>query len=227
MEVNYIQHSGTDLTVVNAARTSFNKTSSLQVDGTLSDKDKKLIGFLAREQHFAPFEHLTATLHLKVPIFIARQIHRHRTFSYSEVSRRYVDEAPMFYWPEVWRKRAANIKQGSSEEIVTELPPYPNYDDPLSKRAIPMFTAQQIIENQARQWYKEMLKAGIAPEQARMVLPQNVYTEFWMSGDLRAWAHFIVLRKDAHAQQEVQVVANRVAEKLRTLWPTSCEVLGI
>ena len=208
MEVKYIQHSGSDLLAVNAARTSFSKVSNLDANGNLVEKDARLIRFLAREKHFAPFEHLTATLHLKVPIFIARQIQRHRTFSYSEISRRYVDSPPEFFWPDKWRRRAENVKQGSSDE----------------EAYITHAVVWQAM-NSAVAAYDHMLAENVAPEQARMLLPQNLYTEMYMSGNLRAWAHFLHLRLDGHAQAEVQDVAQMVADILNPLFPVSMKAL--
>lgn len=244
MEVNYIQHWGDDLIVVNAARVSLDNVSEwewetqddpigldfagnhfiIQVP-VLSNKDAKLVNYLAVNRHTSCFEHMGATLKLKVPIFIARQIQRHRTFSYNEISRRYVDNPPEFFWPESWRGRPANVKQGSSDEVITELAAYPNYDDPLAQRPVPMQNVQLCIENAARQWYNQMLEAGVAPELARMILPQNMYTEFYMSGNLRAWAHFLSLRLDAHAQVEVQNIAQQCADILTPLFPVSMKAL--
>lgn len=219
MEVEYVQHWGNDLIVVNAARVSFDKESQWEevyeeegnpdslLEVRLSDKDAKLVQFLAREGHTSCFEHMGATLRLKVPIFIARQIQRHRTFSYNEISRRYVDTEPEFYWPDKWRKRADNVKQGSSDEEAV-----PHDWRPRSAR-------------EALKDYEYMLEQGVAPELARMVLPQNMYTEFYMSGNLRAWAHFLHLRLDQHAQKEVRDVAEKVEDILMPLFTVSMEAL--
>ena len=236
MEVNYIQHWGDDLIVVNAARVSFDKKSEwdlqlvpkmsgMVVEEHLNPKDEKLIHYLAKHKHTSCFEHMGATLKLKVPIFIARQIQRHRTFSYNEISRRYVDSPPEFFWPDKWRGRAADKKQGSSDEVITELKPWPNRDDPFASRPIPMENAQQIVLNNALHMYNHMLASGVAPEQARMILPQNMYTEFYMTGNLRAFSHFLKLRLDAHAQIEVQQVAKLVYDILLPLFPVSMEAL--
>lgn len=220
MQVDYVQHWGDDLIVCNAARVSFDKESEWEKEVVdvvggfetvkkLSDKDKKLINFLAREQHTSCFEHMGATLRLKVPIFIARQIQRHRTFSYNEISRRYVDNEPEFFWPDKWRKRAENIKQGSSDEEV-------DFDAAGYAKSAALV---------ALEVYDRLLEEGAAPEQARMILPQNMYTSFYMSGNLRAWNHFLALRLDAHAQKEVQDVANMVQDILMPLFPVSMEAL--
>ena len=220
MKVDYVNHYGDDLSVVNAARVSFDKHSD-----SLTPKDEKLIGYLAKHGHTSCFEHMGATLKLKVPIFIARQIQRHRTFSYNEISRRYVDSPPEFFWPDKWRKRADNVKQGSSDEEIKEITGWPQYDDPFGQQPLPLVNAQQILLNTVLPLYNNMLSSGVAPEQARMILPQNMYTEFYMSGNLRAWAHFLALRLDGHAQKEVQDVAKMVEEMLQPLFPVSMQAL--
>lgn len=229
MDVQYVQHWGDDLIVCNAARVSFDKKSDWEIVGydeeydeddrvvfsfpirKLSAKDEKLIHYLAKHKHTSCFEHMGATLTLKVPIFIARQIQRHRTFSYNEISRRYVDSEPEFFWPDKWRGRAKDKKQGSSDEEVN-----------LS--LVLEYTPEDHIKN-SLELYEYMLRAGVAPEQVRMILPQNMYTEFYMSGNLRAWAHFLALRLDGHAQKEVQDVAKMVEEILAPLFPVSMKAL--
>lgn len=220
MRAEYVQHWGDELTVVNAARVSFDKESEweekvvdavggFRTEKVLSDRDKKLVRFLAREGHTSCFEHMGATLRLKVPIIIARQIQRHRTFSYNEISRRYVDSEPELFWPDKWRKRAENVKQGSSDEEV-------DFDaDGYAKSAALI----------ALEVYDRLLEEGAAPEQARMILPQNMYTEFYMSGNLRAWAHFLKLRLEAGAQKEVRDIAEQVEKLLQPLWPVSMKAL--
>lgn len=237
MQVDYIDHWGSDLTPVNAARVSMNKESDWELVGyedeydedsrivtsvptyKLSDKDAKLINYLAKHKHTSCFEHQGATLRLKVPIFIARQIQRHRTFSYNEISRRYVDTPPEFFWPDAWRKRAEDKKQGSTDEPV---------DTMTITEDEWVTTPESVAGAAARQavWaYNMLLQGGVAPEQARMVLPQNMYTTFYMSGNLRAWNHFLALRLDGHAQKEVQDVAKQVQVILEPLWPVSMEAL--
>lgn len=229
MDVQYVQHWGDDLLVCNAARVSFDKKSDWGYDlaggvdqygnylesvKRLSPKDEKLIHFLAKNKHTSCFEHMGATLKLKVPIFIARQIQRHRTFSYNEISRRYVDSPPEFFWPDKWRKRADNIKQGSSDEVVG--------DDDWAY-GLPSAISRHMSD--AIYLYNDMLDSEVAPELARMILPQNMYTEFYMSGNLRAWTHFLALRLDGHAQKEVQDVAKMVADILTPLFPISMKAL--
>lgn len=207
MQVQLIESWGTDKTVARAARVSFG-SDDLSTD-ELTERDKKLIHYLAKHKHTSCFEHQGATLRLKVPIFIARQIQRHRTFSYNEISRRYVDTPPEFFWPNKWRKRADNVKQGSSDEEV-------EFDAAGYAKSAALV---------ALEVYERLLEEGAAPEQARMILPQNMYTEFYMTGNLRNWAHFLKLRLDGHAQKEVQDVAQMVEEILRPLFPVSVEAL--
>ena len=243
MRIDYVQHWGDDLIVVNAARVSFDKHShwELRADpavdpregpageiAVLSDRDSKLVNYLAKAGHTSCFEHMGATLKLKVPIFIARQIQRHRTFSYNEISRRYVDNAPEFYMPDVWRAKADNVKQGSSDEAITTLTR--TIKDKHSEKKI-TFTDLDIhtvtgnaVRN-AVKLYNDLLENKVAPEQARMILPQNMYTEFYMTGNLRAWEHFLKLRLDGHAQKEVQDVAKMVYKILQPLFPVSMKAL--
>jgi len=232
--VELIDHYGTDLTPVNAARVSMNKESDWEYDfdnpkddsqGTfyerkLSTKDAKLIKYLADHKHTSCFEHQAATLRLKVPIFVARQIQRHRTFSYNEVSRRYVKDELEFYWPEVWRKAADNVKQGSSDEVAEFM-----IQEGIMSDGATMYTDMKWDIGSVIFWYKAMIENGVAPEQARMILPQNLMTTFYMSGNLRNWAHFLNLRLDSHAQKEIRDVAVMIEAILRPLWPVSMKAL--
>ena len=213
MNVDFIESWGSDKTVARAARVSFN-SDDLSTD-ELSAKDKRLINYLAKHKHTSCFEHMGATLKLKVPIFIARQIQRHRTFSYNEVSRRYVDSPPEFFWPDAWRGRAENAKQGSSDTVVKD----------IKGASYTVDACARSVANHALSSYQDMLYSGVAPELARMILPQNMYTEMYMSGNLRAWSHFLHLRLDGHAQKEVQDVAQMVADILTPLFPVSMQAL--
>jgi len=230
MKVDLIESYGTDLTCVNAARVSMDKESEWDLElaedvgpdvweRVLSDRDKKLVNYLAKHKHTSCFEHQGATLRLKVPIFIARQIQRHRAFSYNEISRRYVDKEPEFFWPDKWRKRADNVKQGSSDEEL----PFAMDEVGMTLRGEDIFLRD--YEYIVVSLYQSALSAGMAPEQARMILPQNMFTEFYMTGNLRSWSHFLSLRLDAHAQKEVRDVAKMVEEILTPLWPVSMEAL--
>lgn len=202
--VEYLDHMGSDLTVVNAARVSFHK----EHDEFDHSTDRGLIKYLARHNHWSPFAHCSATFRVKAPIFVARQLVKHTVgFSWNEVSRRYVDEEPEFYFPEVWRKRAENVKQGSSEEA-----------------ADVSITVKTDIE-QILWCYQTLLDDGVCPEQARMVLPQNTMTEWIWTGTLYAWARMCHLRLDSHTQKETREVAQLVSRTMAELFPVSWEFL--
>lgn len=205
MEVTLIDSMGTDLTVVNAARVSFDKESEWdKSEGLgLSVKDQKLIKYLAKNGHFTPFTHVQVTMREKVPIFVARQRFKHTVgFSYNEVSRRYVDSEPEFYHPEMWRKRADNLKQGSSDEEIINLKFIGRFDDTDSIKE----HYERVLEH-VQEVYSRMIESGVAPEQARMILPQSMYTEYYVTGSLAAWARAHKLRIDSHAQKEIQGLA--------------------
>jgi len=234
MEAKYIQHAGDDLLVVNAARVSMGKQSEWEIsevpkedenglywENVLSAKDAKLINYLAKHQHMTPFEHCTVTLHLKVPLFICAQIQRHRTFAFNQISRRYVDDQIEFYYPDKWRKRAENVKQGSSDEEVKEL----KVTDCVESYTTEVANAYQLACSAAESLYNDMLKAGVAPELARMILPQSLYTEFFATANLRNWAHFLKLRLDSHAQAEVREIAQQCADIIKSLYPVSYAAL--
>ena len=231
IETTYIDHMGSDLSVVNAARVSFGKKSKL-VEGAvkedeqgqylemvLSDKDTKLIYYLAKHKHTSPFGHAFATFHVKAPIFVARQLVKHKFLRWNEISRRYVDEEPEFYVPDVWRGRSADKKQGSDGEIITSC-----VYDMGGELTHPKFAAQDVNET-ALHIYKGMVVAGVAPEQARMVLPQSTMTEWYWSGSLDAFADMCNLRCKNDTQYETRVVANKISEKLLDLFPVSWEAL--
>jgi thymidylate synthase (FAD) len=200
---------GSDLSVVSAARVSFNEYLEPDFIYVLDERDEKLIKFLAKHQHTSPFEHVTATFRLTVPMFIARQIMRHRTFSYNEISRRYTSADIKLWYCDSWRGQSDKNLQCSSgqltDHISTEI-----YKETVSKALIA---------------YNALLDRGIAREQARAVLPQCTYTSFYMTGNLHNWMHFLKLRLDAHAQPEVQVVAEAIKSKLLLICPASVAAL--
>lgn len=199
MKVDLIDHMGSDLTVVNAARVSFNKTSS-----SLTDKDIKLINYLAKHKHWSPFSHCFLQFRIKAPIFVARQLGKHQVgLAWNEVSRRYVDSEPEFYKPVMWRGRAENAKQGSDGIVKITL------DD------------VQFAYDTALRTYKELLDQGAAPEMARMVLPQNTYTEWYWSGSLYAFSRVCKLRLDKASQLEVQEIAQSISDYCVKLFPNS------
>lgn len=201
MEVTLVDNMGSDLSVVNAARVSFGKRK-----GTVDDKDEKLIKYLAKHNHWSPFGHAQLQFHIKAPVFVARQLVKHQVgLVWNEVSRRYVDYEPEFYVPEVWRKRASDKKQGSSEETT-------EYN---------LGSTLEFI----KQTYENMLKADIAPEMARMILPQNMMTEWYWSGTLYAFARVCNLRCQPDAQQETKIIADRISELSQKQYPLSWKYL--
>jgi thymidylate synthase (FAD) len=198
LKAELIDMMGDDLTVVNAARVSFNKRSDWFYDESgrseLSKRDQRLIGYLAKHNHWTPFSHVMVQMRETVPIFVARQRFKHMVgFTYNEVSRRYDDSPPEFYVPETWRLRAENKKQGSSDEIVGE-----NTN---------IKTDYRLFLDHCRNMYESLLEDGVAPEQARMVLPQSMYTSYYVTGSLAAWARAYKQRIDEHAQKEIQDLA--------------------
>ena len=210
IEVTYIDHMGSDLSVVNAARVSFGKKSEWHQriytgePNILKTKDAKLISYLAKHNHKSPFNHTFATFHVKAPVFVARQLQKHEYMPWNEVSRRYVDEEPELYVPDVWRGRSADKKQGS---------------DGVVKGVDPHVAA--IMVDGAKQDYKYLLAKGVAPEQARMVLPQSMMTEWYWSGTVFAFAKMCQLRCAKDTQQESREVAMQVSDYMEKLYPVS------
>ena len=207
----YIDHMGSDLSVVNAARVSFGKVSdwdepSMGKASGLSDRDAKLVRYLAVHKHISPFGHAFCTWHVKAPVFVARQLVKHKFLRWNEISRRYVDDEPEFYKPDVWRGRSADKKQGS--DGVVKL----------------YGVAEQIVDDYAAEAltaYQVLLEAGVAPEQARMVLPQSTMTEWYWSGSLDALADMCNLRCTGDTQLETRLVANDICDKMREIFPIS------
>ena len=259
MKVSYVDHMGTDLSIVNAARVSFGKRSE-----QLTEKDKGLIRFLARgctkgdwdkliedmldqgglrqclwdqhpdatyehdsvweemvhlaqhirrmPTHWTPFGHTAITLHIRAPIFVARQLGKHQVgMVWNEVSRRYVTDDPEFYIPDAWRKAADNVKQGSSDEVKDD-------SDEWNWRY-----HEACI--QAVEEYGWMIYEGICAEQARMILPQSLFTEWYWTGNLYSFANVYIQRSDSHAQKEVQQIAEQIDHLLMPLFPVSWPAL--
>ena len=211
IETTYVDHMGSDLSVVNAARVSFGKTSEMDMSDPwgppkLKQRDAKLIKYLAKHKHISPFGHAFASFHVKAPIFVARQLVKHKFLRWNEISRRYVDDEPEFYTPDTWRGRSADKKQGSEGRVHTKSEPeFVNY------------TALRI--------YNDMIEEGVAPEQARMVLPQSTMTEWYWSGSLDAFADMCRLRCAKDTQVETQHVAWAIHYKMSELFPVSWEAL--
>ena len=212
IEVTYIDHMGSDLSVVNAARVSFGKKSDWLPrihNGeakVLSTKDCRLIEYLARHNHKSPFNHTFTTFHIKAPVFVARQLVKHEYMPWNEISRRYVDEEPELYEAPIWRGRSADKKQGSEGEVKSNANIFYH-------------------NNQSLMMYKQLLDEGVAPEQARMVLPQSMMTEWYWSGSLFAFAKMCSLRCKDDTQAETRVVADAIDEEMENLYPISWEAL--
>ena len=213
IEATYVDHMGTDLSVVNAARVSFGKkrealgtvTANGETSIVLHDTDRKLIKYLAKHKHMSPFGHCFASFHIKAPVFVARQLVKHKFLRWNEISRRYVDDEPEFYIPEVWRGKSADKKQGSDGVV-------------------------DVVDWGDTNWacliaYNDLLAHGVAPEQARMVLPQSTMTEWYWSGSLDAFADMCNLRCKPDTQAETREVANQIDRKMMQLFPLSWDAL--
>ena len=216
MEVKLIDKMGSDLSVVNAARVSFSKISEWDIiphagptAAALKYEDERLIKYLAKHGHWTPFGHGSLQFHIKAPVFVARQLVKHQVgLVWNEVSRRYVNSEPEFYTPEVWRGAPENKKQGSSD-IKIDIDP----DDFVR------------MYDSAKWMYEHLLEIGVCPEQARMVLPQSMMTEWYWSGTLYAFARVCNLRCKDDAQLETQMVANQIDELAEEIFPYSWEAL--
>ena len=205
---------GTDLTIVNSARVSFGKHKT-EIDG----RDKKLVSYLIKHRHSSTFEHNVVTFRFVVPIFVRSQHHRHRTWSYNEISRRYTDINMQFYEPESFRTQHESNRQASSEEMINPLVAYP--------RLIysPMVSSSAVKEHGeiSLELYNRLIQAGVCREQARCVLPQNMYTEYYGTVNLNNLLKFIDLRIHAGAQWEIQEVARACLKIAGELWPVAIE----
>ena len=205
MEVTLIEYMGSDLTVVNAARVSFGKRKG---KAEFDSSDKKLINYLARHNHWSPFGHCSIQFYIKAPVFVARQLVKHQVgLTWNEISRRYVDTEPEFFEPDVWRGAADDKKQGSSDEAIN-----------ISSHSKRVY--QQVLLK-AKWTYEDLLKQGVCPEQARMVLPQSMITEWYWSGTLYAFARVCNLRCKPDAQQETREIANMIDKECGKMFPIS------
>ena len=221
IEVNTIDHMGSDLSVVNAARVSFGKKSEELGFVSRGDKcsrpiihdtDKRLIKYLAKHKHMSPFGHAFASFHVKAPIFVARQLVKHKFLRWNEISRRYVDDEPEFYEPDEWRGRADDKKQGSKG--VVDVGYWGDCLHSVSSTNWACITT-----------YNDLLEQGVCPEQARMVLPQSTMTEWYWSGSLDAFSDMCKLRCKEDTQLETRIVANTISEEMNYLFPISWESL--
>ena len=229
--VDYVDHMGTDLTVCNAARVSFNNESEWGLDfdaierlkscpynkddvRMLKDKDVKLIRYLAKHNHWTPFAHPQITLRIKAPVSIRTQFFKHKQgFTENEISRRYVTFEPEFYTP-IWRTKPTDgAKQGSDNFLKDEAQSGVNS------------MAYQFVCDEALKNYNYLIEQGIAPEQARFILPQGMYTEWYWTGSLAAYARFYKQRIDDHAQWEVREYAKAVGKIIEPYFPVSWKQL--
>ena len=231
--VQYVSHMGDDLTVVNAARVSFNKQSDWELDQEakqrldetnsfyweedlyrISERDKKLIKYLAEHNHWTPFAHPQITLRIRAPISIRTQFFKHKQgFVENEISRRYVIDEPEIYNPQ-WRSKPSNgAKQGSEDFIADE--------DTVSV----CDSLYKVVASESLKVYNKLIESGVAPEQARFVLPQGTYTEWWWTGSLAAYARVCKQRSDPHAQWEIREYASAIKEMIAPLFPVSWDYL--
>lgn len=218
MSVQYVDHMGSDINVVNAARCSFAK----EVKEFDLDKDTKLINYLAKHNHWSPLAHTAISIRVKAPIFMARQFVKHQVgLVWNEESRRYIDDSPEFYLPSVWRCRPENAKQGSSgtHGMIIECGTQgkDGYRDLVQE-------VKKSVED-SLSLYNDLIKEGVAPEQARMVLPQNTMTNWVWTGSLVAFARVCKLRLDSHAQKEAQELAQKINDVVAPLYPVSWAAL--
>ena len=236
IKATLIDYCGSDLTTVNAARVSFGKKSEPirwdwyeYEDGSasgdyiavLDDRDVKLIKYLAKHKHLSPFGHAFASFHVKAPIFVARQLVKHQYLRWNEISRRYVDNEPEFYVPDVWRGRSADKKQGSDGVVGLD---FFNGDGGRFEGYFGEGTLAEVeAENRDSllDLYCGLIKAGVAPEQARMVLPQSTMTEWYWSGSLDAFAAMCKLRCASDTQYESRIVADQISKVMSYLYPVS------
>ena len=236
IKATYIDHMGTDLSVVNAARVSFGKTSEMEENTwgppTLKSKDAKLIKYLAKHKHISPFGHAFASFHIKAPVFVARQLVKHKFLRWNEISRRYVDDEPEFYQPDNWREKASDKKQGSGSGFVNELSCDDTDEYPDDKAYLAdyweMDTSNYVEANvysNTLAVYEELLKNNVCPEQARMVLPQSTMTEWYWSGSLDAFADMCNLRCKPDTQAETREVANQIDRIMIGLFPVAWDAL--
>ncbi len=206
-EAHLLQVMGTEDTIVDAARVSFAKRAA----DYSPEQNLRLINYLAKHNHWTPFSHCVATFQLKTPIFVTRQLQRHTVgLTINETSRRYVDEEPEFFFPTIWRGKPVNAKQGSSGEMEKQ----------VEWTELAQYAASESLKD-----YLLAIDEGMAPEQARMMLPQNTMTEWWWTGSLAAWARVFNLRLDPHTQKETQDVVQMMYDQLLPHFPNALKAL--
>ena len=216
IKATYVDHMGSDLSVVNAARVSFGKTSEMEPNTwgppTLKKRDTKLIQYLAKHGHISPFGHAFVSFHCQAPIYVARQLVKHKFLRWNEISRRYVTDNIEFFYPDTYREAANDKKQGSGGTV----------SDVVGNLSIEKVTAANAKSLIA---YQELLDIGVCEEQARMVLPQSTMTEWYWSGSLDAFADMCNLRLKTDTQYETQLVAQQIDQIMLGLFPVSWEAL--
>jgi len=217
IQVDYVDHMGSDLNVVNAARVSFAK----EVQEFDLEKDTKLINYLAKHNHWSPLAHTSITIRIKAPIFAARQYVKHQIgLVWNEESRRYIDSEPEFYIPTEYHGKPANAKQGSSDTIISHLESW------SCEEGVSPYEFVHTNSLFALSSYEALLQGGVAPEEARIVLPLNTMTNWMWTGSLVAFARVCKLRLDGHAQKmATQELAQKIHDVVATLYPVSWKAL--
>ena len=210
--VEYVNHMGNDLSIVNSARVSF----GVEKD-ELDDRDRKLIKYLAKHKHTSTFEHCVGTFRFTVPLFVRSQHHRHRTWSYNEISRRYTDVNINLYEPEAFRTQHKSNRQASNENDLIN----PIVQSPITNGILKADEVVKQHHKDSLKLYENLMKAGVCREQARGILPQNLYTEYYGTVNLSNLMKFIDLRTHEGAQWEIQKVAEALLEMATELWPTA------
>jgi len=241
LTVDYVEHSGDDISVVNAARVSFDKKSdALGYSGigdgpmipVVNDVDKKLIKYLADHEHYSPFNHTFVTFRCSAPLFVMGQLKKHEYMPWNEISRRYINSEPEFYRPDTWRERSEDKKQGSSSTTIETLhwmeldhelsteehPLWDNWEEPISEYT-------DYVYGEVSRLYTLMIDNGVCPEQARMVLPQSMMSSWIWSGTVKAIAKMCKLRCKPDTQYESRVIADKISEHMHTLFPVSWSAL--
>ncbi len=214
--VEYVQHMGEDITIVNSARVSFGKHKQ-----KIDDKDRRLIKYLIKHKHTSTLEHNVATFRFVVPLFVRSQHHRHRTFSYNEISRRYTDENLRFYEPLNFRTQHKSNRQASNVDDLIDPIIVPDLSDPSYGTK-----ASQIIKQHHESsfnLYNNLMSRGVCREQARGVLPQNLYTEYYGTANLNNLLKFCSLRLHEGAQWEIQKVAEGIIGICKNIWPITIQ----
>ena len=212
--VEYVNHMGDDLTIVNSARVSF----GVEKD-ELDDRDRKLIKYLAKHRHTSTFEHCVGTFRFTVPLFVRSQHHRHRTWSYNEISRRYTDVNINLYEPGAFRTQHKSNRQASNENDLIN----PIVQSPITNGILKADEVVRQHHKDSLKLYESLMKAGVCREQARGILPQNLYTEYYGTVNLSNLMKFIDLRTHEGAQWEIQKVAEALLEMATDLWPTAVQ----